>query len=76
MNASNMVSHHSVSLLDTFARLIRQQGGICAHFNVWQAEKDAGASSQDGAVRVYTLRGDLNRKIWLNGEHVASAVRW
>lgn len=56
--------------------LIRQHGAVCEHFNGYLGSRDSLAVSADGSLRAYTLRGDPNRKIWLNGEHVASALVW
>lgn len=67
--------HYSISILHTLQILVRQFGP-CEHFNGVVTQREAFAASQDGQHRAYTLKGDPNRKIWLNGEHVASVISW
>lgn len=69
---------HSISILHTLQMLICQHGGDCKHFHGHLSAVDASAydSTIGPGFRAYTLRGDPLRKIWLNGEHVASVVRW
>lgn len=71
-----MHCNYSISILHMLQMLVRQHGGTCEHFNGWLHVKDASAWSQDGTLRAYTLSGDPARKVWFNGEHVASVIRW
>lgn len=69
---------YSISILHTLQMLIRQHGAKCEHFHGFMNDREAMAWSGSFAenLRAYTLRGDPMRKIWLNGDHVASVVRW